>query len=245
VSSLWYLDSSQELKDNNGYTTRLKYISNSETVELYGRLPADIFNSDKMLINGVDMDIKLTPSPEAFYLLAPNDYTKVRIKILDATLFITQVEIKSSLLLAHTNIIAKKRKAYYPVKHTQIKTFTANSGTQQISINNALFGLVPDRILIPLVKNAAFFCFTSTDLFHFHHYDMTNLVLSVNGVQHPSGPLTMDCSTPFAATRAYETLFSSTGYHHDARAHMITLEMFAKGYYILGFDLTPDREADV
>ena len=25
---------------------------------------------------------------------------------------------------------------------------------------------------------------------------------------------------------------------------MITLEMFTKGFYILGFDLTPDREAD-
>jgi len=34
VSSLWYLDSSLELKDNNGYTTRLKYIGNSQTVEL-------------------------------------------------------------------------------------------------------------------------------------------------------------------------------------------------------------------
>ena len=26
---------------------------------------------------------------------------------------------------------------------------------------------------------------------------------------------------------------------------MITLEMFTKGFHILGFDLTPDREADV
>ena len=94
VSSLWYLDSSQELKDNNGYNTRLKYIGNSQTVELYGRLHADLFNSDKMLINGVDMNIKLTRTPEAFYLLAPKDDTKVRIKILDATLFITQVELK-------------------------------------------------------------------------------------------------------------------------------------------------------
>ena len=39
-------------------------------------------------------------------------------------------------------------------------------------------------------------------------------------------------------------MFSSTGIHHDDRARMITLEMFTKGYYILGFDLTPDREAD-
>jgi hypothetical protein len=54
----------------------------------------------------------------------------------------------------------------------------------------------------------------------------------------------MNCSSPFGATRAYKTLFSSTGIHHDDRAHMITLEMFTKGFYILEFDLTPDREAD-
>jgi len=136
VSSLWYLDSSQELKDNNGYSTRLKYIGNSQTVELYGRLHADLFNSDKMLINGVDMNIKLTRTPGTFYLLAPKDDTKVRIKILDATLFITQVELEPPLLLAHANVLAMKRKAHYPVTHTQIKTFTASPGTQQISINN-------------------------------------------------------------------------------------------------------------
>jgi len=54
----------------------------------------------------------------------------------------------------------------------------------------------------------------------------------------------MDCSSPFGATRAYETLLSSTGIRHDDRAHMITLKMFTKCFYILGFDLTPDREAD-
>jgi len=69
-------------------------------------------------------------------------------------------------------------------------------------------------------------------------------VLFVNGVQNPSEPLTIDCSSTFGATRAYETLFSSTGIHHDDRAHMITLEMFTKVFYVLGFDLTPDREAD-
>ena len=73
---------------------------------------------------------------------------------------------------------------------------------------------------------------------------MTNLVFYVNSVQHPSEPLTMDCSSPFGTTRAYETLFSSNGFHLDDRANKITLEMFTKGLYILGFDLTPDQEAD-
>jgi hypothetical protein len=245
VTSLWYLDSSQELKDDNGYTTRLKCIGNSQTVELYGRLHADLFNSDKMLINGVDINIKMTRAPEAFYLLAPNDHTKVRIKILDVTVFINQVELKPPLLLAHANVLAMNRKAHYPVTHTQIKTHTAISGTQQISINNAFLGPVPDRILTVLVKNAAFVGSAITNPFHFHHSDMTNFVLYVNGVQHISEPLTMDCSSPFGATRTYKTLFSSTGINHDNRARMITLEMFTKCYNILGFDPTPDREADV
>jgi len=120
----------------------------------------------------------------SFLFIGTYDDTKVRIKILDATLYITQVELKPSLLLAHANILAMNRKAHYPVTHTQIKVSTASSGTQLISINNAFFGPVPDRILIVLVKNAAFVGPASTNPFHFHHY-MTSLVLYVNGVQHP------------------------------------------------------------
>jgi hypothetical protein len=197
-----------------------------------------------MLINGVDMNINLTRTPEAFYLLAPNNDTNVRIKILDATLFTTQVELKPHLLLAHANVLAMKRKAHYNITHTQIKTFTGSSRTQQIYIINVILGPVPERILIVLLKNAAFVGSANTNPFHFHHYDMTNLVLYVNGVQHPWEPLPMDCSLPFGATRAYETLFPCTCIYHNDRAHMTTLEMFTKGFYILGFDLTPDREAD-
>ena len=60
VSSLWYLDSFGDLKDNRRFTKRLNYFSNGNTLELYGRLHADLLNSDKMLINGVDMKMKLT-----------------------------------------------------------------------------------------------------------------------------------------------------------------------------------------
>jgi len=70
-----------------------------------------LFNSDRMLINDVDMNIKLTRAPEPFYLLALSDDTKVRTKILDATLFITQVELKPPLLLAHA-VLEMKRKAH-------------------------------------------------------------------------------------------------------------------------------------
>ena len=39
-------------------------------------------------------------------------------------------------------------------------------------------------------------------------------------------------------------LFLSTGIYHDDRVHIITLKIFTKGFYVFGFDLTPDREDD-
>ena len=44
-----------------------------------------------MLINSVDMKIKLSSGPEGFYFLAPLHDNKLRIKIVDATLFNIQV----------------------------------------------------------------------------------------------------------------------------------------------------------
>ena len=115
-----------------------------------------------------------------------------------------------------------KRKAHYSVTLYQIKIFTASFGAQQISIDNAFIGPIPERIVIALVKNTTFVVSASTNPYHFQHCDMTNLVFYVNGVHLPSEPLTMDCSSPSGATRAYETLFSSTGIHHEDRARMIT-----------------------
>ena len=63
LSSFWFLDSPTcdgALKDNTGYATRLNDFDNSKTIELYGRLNADLLNSHKMLIDFVDMNIKLT-----------------------------------------------------------------------------------------------------------------------------------------------------------------------------------------
>ena len=118
-------------------------------------------------------------------------------QILDATLFIAQVELKPTLSLAHANVLGMKRKAHYPVTHTQIKTFTACSGAQQVSVDNVFLGPIPERILIALVKNAAFLGSSSTNPFHFHQCVTTNLVLYVNGVQHLPEPLTVYCSSHF------------------------------------------------
>jgi hypothetical protein len=81
LSNFWFIYSREELKSNSGYVTQLTYLCNSHTVELYGRLHADMLNSDKMLINGEDMNVKLTLAPDAFYLLGLTDDTNYELKL--------------------------------------------------------------------------------------------------------------------------------------------------------------------
>jgi len=103
-----------------------------------------------------------------------------------------------------------KCNAHYPVTLIQMKIFTASSGAQQVCTDNAFLGPIPVRILIAFVKNTAFVVSAKTNPFYLHHYDMNNLVLFVDGVQNNSKTLTIDYSSTFGATKAYETLFSST-----------------------------------
>ena len=62
-----------------------------------------------------------------------------------------------------------KRKAHYPATNTQIKSFNASSGAQQVSIDNAFLGPIPKRIPVALVKNTSFVGSASTNPFNFQH----------------------------------------------------------------------------
>jgi hypothetical protein len=90
ITSFWYPDTATDdglLKadaGNSGYVRRLGHLFDSKTVEVIGRLHGDLFNSNSMLINGVDMNIKLTRAPSSFYLLRPADDSKMKIKIMEA-----------------------------------------------------------------------------------------------------------------------------------------------------------------
>jgi hypothetical protein len=65
----------------------------------------------------------------------------------------------------------------------------------------------------------------------------------VNGRQIPSEDLTLDPGHEKTTTLAYKTLFEGTGIHHSNSGLQITHDMYINGYFMLLYDLTPDRTA--
>jgi len=132
-----------------------------------------------------------------------------------------------------------KRKAHYPVTQTQFKTLPKLLGPSK-SIDNAFFGPIPERIVLAFVKTPLSLVLPVR--IHSTFFVMIYLVFCVNGVQHPSEPQNALILTLWCYQHLRNTI-SSMSIHHDDRAH-ITLEIFTKGFYVLGFDLTTDRGAE-
>ena len=78
--------------------------------------------------------------------------------------------------------------------------------------------------------------------FPFHHYDLIYFALYVNGKQIPSGALYLDMGHEKTVV-GYRSIFEASGIHHSNTGSQITHDMCVGGYFMLLFDVTPDRGA--
>ena len=124
----------------------------------------------------------------------------------------------------------------------ELKSFTFSSGSQSLSIDNAVLGPVPKRILFTMIKNKDFLGSIDTNPYFFRHYYISSFALYVNGKQIPGVGLSLDTSHE-KTVMAYRTLFEGSGIHHSNSGLQITPDMYINGYFMLLYDLTPDRAA--
>jgi hypothetical protein len=72
---------------------------------------------------------------------------------------------------------------------------------------------------------------------------MNYFSLFVNGKQYPIEGLSMNTSCQKTSVMAYNTLFDATRIHHSDTGLQIRPDIFLNGYFMLLFDLSPDRSA--
>lgn len=241
-SVLWANDTAGKMnsvKENKGLESRRVLFQNNK-IDLIGHLHSDIFNQEKLLINGVELRIRLVHSRDGFAIM---DLTGVcGIKIEEASLLVRRVKISPGVLIAHANTLAKTT-AKYPITRVEVKNIVLHSGIQAESIDNVILGQIPKRIILGFVTNLAFNGNRSLNPFNFHHHYLNYLALYVDGVQVPSKALQPDYKND-KYIEAYHTLFSGTGIHFLNQGNSITRKAYPNGYCLYAFDLTPDLSAN-
>jgi len=124
---------------NDGLKKRAKYTETSKILDLFGRPHADIFRQDRLLLNGVDLRLKLSRQRDAFALMSSIAASTCKIAVKHASFFVRKVRPASSVLLAHTQALARSN-AKYPLQRVELKTFTITQGSLQGHLDNVVLG---------------------------------------------------------------------------------------------------------
>ena len=137
---------------NPGLGTRSKWTKTSKTVELQGRIHSDLFNQEKLILNGVDPMVELHRHKPEFCWLSSDTAPAYKFIIVDAILYVKKIELTPSVFNA-INTVLNDKDAQYTITRTSPKVFTVPRGQQSQDIDNAFFGEKPKRIAICMMDN--------------------------------------------------------------------------------------------
>lgn len=230
-----------DLNNNNinlGLLARKNYIKNGK-VELMTRLYCDIFNSDRYLLDNVNIKIVLTRNKPEFYIKHKRGMQKVNVVIQQAILLIRRVKISPQITLAHTNALSIST-AKYPIKRTIISHYTIDGALKDYQSPCLTTNVLPQRIVVGMVDHSAFNGDHTLNPFNFQHFNLLKIELALeNGnVVYPNG-LELDFESD-KYLRAYYTLFEGIDKPVFMTGNDISRKEYPQGYTLFCFDLTSD-----
>lgn len=112
---------------NLGLFERWTYTRDGGLLDLEGALILDVFQQDRLILNGVSLDLKLWPSRNSFRLMSDSLEPNEKLKIVDATLKMCIQRPNPALTMAHTREL-EEATAIYPYMTSTIKIASIAEG---------------------------------------------------------------------------------------------------------------------
>lgn len=225
---------------NTGYVSRYEACKNSKLMDLIGPLHFDLATQPKLLINGVNIRIKLERNKDIFSLMSSNDSYKILIQ--SANLYVRKVTVAPSIMIGHEKAL-EKGVIKMPIRRIDVKTFSLSTGLQSSTIANAIIGQLPTRIILGFVSNLAYNGNSKLNPFKFSHYNLNYLTILNDGLMIPSKPFQPNFDNDLYA-RCYLSLFTDLNRYHNYQNVPISYKEYKEGYTLYVVDLTPDLAAN-
>lgn len=236
-----FMDSTVVAADgpNRGLVKRAQFSAASSEFHVMGPLHGDIFFSERLLLNSVDLRIKLTRASDAFCLMSQAN-ANFRLKILGASLFMKKVTVSPAVRLGHSAALMKGN-ALYPMSRINVKTYSIPQNSRLCNQENLFLGVMPKYVVLGMVNHHAFTGRRDLSPFNFTHNDVEYLALCHNGRQVPAKAFQPQFNNGISV-REYYNMFTATGRHLKDLPLTIDREDFERGYTLFVFNLSPDED---
>jgi len=234
-------DISQRSGGNDGYKKRASLMAASKTVETLAKLDVDVFKVNKYLLNGVTLDLTLSPTANRFRLLTPNtSSTDYKLEIRDISLIIKHVTPSNHVLLAHQDVMQNdlSRAKYFYTKE-ELRKFNLAKDTSSYYIEDAFNGRVPSRVVIAFVSGEALSGSLTKNPYNFKNFDVAYMNLTLSGNPTPEGPINLDFKND-KYLASYTQLYRGRDSNHLGTAR-INRKEYKDGYSLFIFDLAPQN----
>ncbi len=226
---------SSRTRVNTGFVARYKLTTNSKRLNLIFPICHDFFNMSNHVGPLNKVDIKLTRTKDSFML---NTYLKengYKVIIHDMKMHLHTIQRKERINIPEIERCRFNQTELH--KHVMLKGVTNH--TQKILYNQSI---LPKTIILGMVYTRAAEGEYNYNPYNFHHFNIRNMVLIINGEPYPSTGIPFDFSNPNAQiARAYRWVFENTGALSGGSGNLISYPGFELGNFLIPFDLTPDK----
>ena len=227
---------------NFGLIQRYAWTMNGDAVQLEGPICMDIMEQDRLLLNGVQLVVKLYPASDAFVLMSTHT-DSYRFEILDTKLRVCSVTIDPAVIVA-TDAALEKSPALYPFTRSNVKAFSIAQGLLNWSTDDLFLGQVPERVFVALTSSRAFSGATDRNPFNFDNFNVNSVGFYVDGTSQPSSPFTPNYASNEYISE-YLSLFQGVGKYLNDEGNYISRDEYKNGYAIYLFDLTSNHSEDI
>ena len=145
----------QDADANLGLKARYAFTMNSNAVDMMGPIHSDLFFQERLLLNGVNLRIRLNRTKNAFCLVSSAAAPQFKVVILQAILYVRKVKVAPSISLGHAAAL-KQATAKYPIRRIECKVLSIPRGFPTFTPDNIFLGQIPKCIVLGLVDAEAY-----------------------------------------------------------------------------------------
>ena len=229
------MEPAADVRASKSFAIRFAMFGASKTVDLEGPLLADIFQHDRLLLNGVELNIKLWPARDKFALLSGSEELDFKIVFEEVYLRVCKVTPTNAIMFAISETV-KEKPALYPFVRTEVRAFHLPTGQYNFHLEDLYQQNVPTEMIVCMVDAEAYHGTFLKNPYNFQTFDLSQLALYVDDESVPCKPLKMDFDKN-NYVEAYNTLFENPG---EKNPCSITRQEFDSGYALYRFRITPD-----
>ena len=209
----FYKDDSDHPEDtdpagrNNGLFIRSYWTAESKTYDVIGRLQVDLCQQDRLLLNGVPVNIKLWQSKDPFRLATATDDNAYKLVIKEAALKVAMVKVDPELFIGQSKTL-KNSEALYPYTRSVVKSYAVPSGQYSFITDDLFQGDVPRQLIVGLVSSSGVHGKFTKNPLNFQHFDCNYAGFFVDSQSTPSSPLQPSYKSD-NYVEAYQRLYTS------------------------------------